>query len=765
MPGDGARAPVRIGEFILDPGRGELRNDSGRQGLAVQPLNVLLALADRPGELVTRDELRQRLWPADTYVDFEHGLNAIVKRLRDALGDSADTPRYIETVPRRGYRLIAAVSRGDPEPQGHDAGTAVLPAAAAPTQTQWPPARWRRRLTLAASSLGALALVAFASINYRRGEHAANAGAPPTAVDARRLTFGPGLQTGATWSPDGRRIAFAWDRDGNFDIFTQGVPGGEPTRIASTPAHDTEPAWSPDGQRLVFRSDGVDGGLFTVSADGGPVRRITSAGEQPQWMPDGRDIVFAAAELRALYLVRADGGEPPREILSGQLSGGAWSSVAVHPDGRIGVLGIHPVSRFGFYVVNRANRTLQPVDTRVALPLGWQTAFGRLHWNPAGTALFVEATVEGVAAIWRVPVDPATLAWQTPVRLTTGLASADRAAVSPDGMRLAFTSAQSTTQAWVFPFDVNGRRSPGQGRAITDEDATVGAISLARDGSALFYVEQRPGHPESRGMRTDVATGETRAIVGKTCGGPLGSRNGRLVVYELERPSHAPGRNRERGADLEYALAIRDLEGNERLLAPWRRGAFMPTDWSVDDRAVLGTAMKIAYTGPAQLAEWPTSESQVDAPSRILLSSPTTQFWQGRYSPDHRWVSFVAVRLDGDRPVELGIAPANSREAASWTRVAADHAWPDKPRWSADGRTLYFLSSASGGFVNVWGVHIDPASGTQQGAPFQVTQFNSPRWHIERDMERCDLDLTKGRLVLPMRIVKGSIWVMTAGTS
>ncbi len=76
-----------------------------------QPLHVLLALIERPGSVVARDELRARLWPADTYVDFEHGLNAVVKRLRDALGDSADAPRYIETVPRRGYRLVAAVPR------------------------------------------------------------------------------------------------------------------------------------------------------------------------------------------------------------------------------------------------------------------------------------------------------------------------------------------------------------------------------------------------------------------------------------------------------------------------------------------------------------------------------------------------------------------------------------------------------------------------------------------------------------------------------
>ena len=189
------------------------------------------------------------------------------------------------------------------------------------------------------------------------------------------------------------------------------------------------------------------------------------------------------------------------------------------------------------------------------------------------------------------------------------------------------------------------------------------------------------------------------------------SRSGRLIAYELERTSDtAPA------ADLEYALAVRELDGGERLMSPWSRGAFMPSEWSHDDRAVLGTYMRVAYTGAAQLAEWPIGTSAVTVPTRILLTSPTTQFWQGRYSPDHRWVGFTAVSLDADRPPQLGIAPAHSRDAATWTPIAVGHGWPDKPRWSPDGRTLYFLSSASGGFVNLWGAHIDPTRGAQVGA-------------------------------------------------
>jgi TolB-like protein/DNA-binding winged helix-turn-helix (wHTH) protein/Tfp pilus assembly protein PilF len=109
-------ALVRFGAFELDLRTGELRKSGVRIHLSDQPFQVLKALLDRPGDLITREELRQRLWAADTFVDFERGLNAAVRRLRDTLGDSADVPRFVETLPRRGYRFVAPVSR---EPAGH----------------------------------------------------------------------------------------------------------------------------------------------------------------------------------------------------------------------------------------------------------------------------------------------------------------------------------------------------------------------------------------------------------------------------------------------------------------------------------------------------------------------------------------------------------------------------------------------------------------------------------------------------------------------
>ena len=108
---DSSHRLLKFGVFELDLRSGELRKSGARVSLQQQPLQLLSALLERPAELVTRDELRKRLWPDDTFVDFDHGVSAAVKRLRQALGDSADSPRFVETVPRRGYRFIAPVNR------------------------------------------------------------------------------------------------------------------------------------------------------------------------------------------------------------------------------------------------------------------------------------------------------------------------------------------------------------------------------------------------------------------------------------------------------------------------------------------------------------------------------------------------------------------------------------------------------------------------------------------------------------------------------
>ncbi len=157
----GSSRRVRFGAFTLDLCTDELWDGSTRLKVPDQSIQILEALLERPGELATREDLRDRLWPSGTYVDYEHGLNAAVRRLREALGDSADAPRYVETLPRRGYRFIADVEE---EPASDGASTALAPAppgesvATVRDPRKHVPLRPRRLAVVAALMLAGVAL-------------------------------------------------------------------------------------------------------------------------------------------------------------------------------------------------------------------------------------------------------------------------------------------------------------------------------------------------------------------------------------------------------------------------------------------------------------------------------------------------------------------------------------------------------------------------------------------------------------------------------
>ena len=145
-----AGSVIRFGVFELDARSGELRRSGVLLNLQDQPLKVLECLLERPGELVTREALRQRLWPGDTFVDFEQGVNAAVKRLRETLGDSAESPRFVETLPRRGYRFIAPVERDDGDrpglaPSALDQSVSVAGKQAPSTLVEKQPSASRRK--------------------------------------------------------------------------------------------------------------------------------------------------------------------------------------------------------------------------------------------------------------------------------------------------------------------------------------------------------------------------------------------------------------------------------------------------------------------------------------------------------------------------------------------------------------------------------------------------------------------------------------------
>ena len=198
---------VRFGTFEVDLRAGELRKAGVKLKLTGQPFQVLAILLERPDRVVTREELQKRLWP-DTFVDFDHNLNAAINKIREVLGDSAESPRFVETLPRRGYRFIAAIEAGQ-----------IVPGPGDSSVRQ----KWRETWVRPTSAL----FVVVATSQQRA---------------LTRLTFDDGLQIGATWSPDGRFIAYSSNRGGKFDIWVQQISGGDPVQITRGP----EPNWQPE---------------------------------------------------------------------------------------------------------------------------------------------------------------------------------------------------------------------------------------------------------------------------------------------------------------------------------------------------------------------------------------------------------------------------------------------------------------------------------------------------------------------------------------
>ncbi len=232
-PPASARRLVRFGVFELDAHSGELRKSGVRLSVQDQPLQVLKLLLDRPGELVTREALRQQLWPSDTFVGFEHGLNAAVGRLRETLGDSAETPRFIETLPRRGYRFIGVVADEGTQTARRDAAVELpVESPEAPVSAERPErARAARRRLLgwaAAVSAGlALPLVSWGafSLGKRAGERP-----HPT---FHQLTFRRGGVVSARFTPDGKTVVYgaAWDGD-PVRLFSTRVEGPESSPLS-----------------------------------------------------------------------------------------------------------------------------------------------------------------------------------------------------------------------------------------------------------------------------------------------------------------------------------------------------------------------------------------------------------------------------------------------------------------------------------------------------------------------------------------------------
>jgi Tol biopolymer transport system component/DNA-binding winged helix-turn-helix (wHTH) protein len=741
-----ARSLVRFGVFELDLRSGELRKSGARLNLQQQPLQLLSVLLEQPGELVTRDELRKRLWPDDTFVDFEHGLNAAVKRLRDTLGDSADSPRFVETVPRRGYRFIAPASGPDGPAARTDRGTE----------------RWRVRWPWMIAGVGVAGAIVLGIWTFLKTPVRENAGANTTSAHGSpgaviRLTTGTDLNTEPTVSPDGEWVAYASDRsgEGHLDIWLQRLSGGEPLRLTRDAADEREPTFSADGGRIAFRSERDGGGIYVIPAhSSGEARLLVRGGAHgPRFSPDGRWLAYAtgpgrfsadknSAFFSQTYLIPSTGGEPTRLLPAFvSVAWPVWS-----PDGRhllltarreideapewwvVAADGQAPVKISGIDVVT---------DSGVS-GLGW---FSVRPWSwIEGDHIVYSAALGGDSwNLWEVVIAPDTWIVSTKPRpLTTGADLQGHASVR--GTQLVFSSLTLTVNVWGVPVHADSGQKVGSPRKVTATSAMQWTPSASEDGRRLVFRGDKlaTGGLWLRDLDTDK---EVLLVSSRGAVGPVITADGSRVAYFTYASPKKDG----------VIYAVPSSGGVSETLCTDCGDDSPVEDWSKDKTRLL------FLTGN------PTEVFILDVRSgekRRVLRRPPHYLWQAKFSPDNRWIS-VLEALDAKGLTRVWVAPfrdGSVPNANEWVGITSGEHWDDKPRWSPDGHLMYFTSLRDG-FHCLWAQRLRPDTKEPTGPPFFVQHFHSARLSMTNTgFVGLETAVARDQIFINLGELSGNIW-------
>jgi len=303
----------RFGVFEMDAATGELRKQGLRIRLQEQPSQVLLMLLDRAGEVVSREEIRRKLWPPDTFVDFDQSLGTALRKLRQALCDDADTPRYIETIPKNGFRFLLPVEKIAGVAELTQTPPPTSPTQTAPTEPKGAPGAPRMIPSLGWVVLAGACLLSFSLGWLVHTRPAALDGGGSHTRLIRSLVQPPPNwsfeHSSFSMSPDGTRLAFvAFGPDGSDKLWVRALSAPTAQQINGTDGA-MEPFWSPDSKRVGFFSAGK---LNVVDLDSGAVRVLAEAPFARCGGAWGRDgtIVFSPLVDGPLYRVPESGGTP-----------------------------------------------------------------------------------------------------------------------------------------------------------------------------------------------------------------------------------------------------------------------------------------------------------------------------------------------------------------------------------------------------------------------------------------------------------------------
>jgi len=708
---------VRFGAFELDVRAGELRKHGLKIKLQDQPFQILVMLLEQPGQVVTREQLHQKLWAEGTFVDFEHGLNAAIQRLRQALGDTADNPRFVETLARHGYRFLApvdgavnqAVATIQPAHEVHqvESNAQRVLDARGPIVME-PKRRGREALAWALLSMVSLAFVALAVLYVRKQ--------PAKAEVVRYQIPLPDKVRLESWdipaiSPDGQKLVFAGvTRDGKRNLWlrsldsvsTYALPGTEDGRL---------PFWSPDSRFVAFFASPK---MKKIDVTGGPPVTLCDV-TGPFGMGVGtwnqRGVIVISASLPGypighpgypvLYSVSAEGGTPKPIIeLDKSRHEKFQSSPHFLPDGR------HFVYFSGVVEAGTGSICLGSLDSPQTTKL--ISAESNVSYSPPGFLIYGRQET-----LLAQPFDAKKLRLSGEV-----ITVAEHVARAPDNPVSLFSTSDNGTLVYGGPswpkYQLTWHGRDGRRQGSIGEPGKFYCLSLSPDEKRVAM--HRPTPPLGNwdiwtlelasGIFSRVTTHPDDDAV------PTWSPDGRELLFcSLRTGGLQLFRKVLGGGDEERVLKSDQIEFAHQY----------PDQW-LKDGSILFSASDNVH--PHAFYLLPTGKEG----KPLQLSKPKFEEYAARVSPDGKWVAYQSLE-SGRWEIYLAAFPTFT-EKRQVSKEGGDDA-----RWRKDGRELFFLSP-DGKFMSV---DVRTGNGLENGPPkilFQTSQqvqANGPDYCVTGD--------------------------------
>jgi Tol biopolymer transport system component/DNA-binding winged helix-turn-helix (wHTH) protein len=642
----------QIGDWIIQPSVNRLRRGDEVVRLEPKVMQVLVCLSEDAGEVVSREDLIARVWP-DVFVT-DDVLHRAIRELRRVFGDSSSQPRYIETIRKRGYRLMVPTATAVRHVEAVPASTPA--AVSSPTVSIVPSPRWPFSFVAAGVALTIAAAVLM--VASRSSELAPQAHARFVPV-----VSGPLNESDPAVSPDGRRVAFVQREAGasaSADIYIRDLHDGQTTRVTDDAASDRMPAWSPDGARLAFvRATATTCDILIRSIRSQGEQRVAPCGNPVElklaWTADGRSLLLAQRPeprahtgLRIARLALDTGAITPLTAPPSSMAGD--DSPAVSPDGRR-VAFIRRISGgvADVHVVGSDGSGLRRVTFDEADLTG-------VDWSSDGRSIVYSSDRAGGYSLWRVPADGGT-----PVMMAGGAARMKHPVTDRAGRRVVYEN-------WNYDINVGqvglvGR--VGQVGAVTRTSELWNLYpQVSPDGARVAYVSTQSGAHElwvadRDGGRPRQLTRLGRGVVRI----PRWSPDGRRIAY-LARG--------QGGVDLQ----VIDVATGEITALTTSPASEVAPAWSHDGARVLVGVPDA--TGRWNV--WSVAASGTDRTARLDVANAVA----AQSSPDGQWLYFT-------RPDRAGLwrAPADHPEDA--TRVTDAVAAGNTIGWTVTAAGVYFV--------------------------------------------------------------------------